>query len=122
MIDAASEQPARRSGISTVRPGQTIAAVSAMKWTPQKTIVVRVGRRRLPREAERVADEVGHVLHVGELVVVGEEDGVPLAGELADLVVQRRDRCSSRTSSETWSERAECVSAPTETKSTPVSA
>ena len=40
MIDAASEQPARRSGISTVFSGERILAVSAMKWTPQKTIVL----------------------------------------------------------------------------------
>ena len=39
MIDAASEQPAPRSGSSTVFSGEMIAAVSAMKWTPQKTIV-----------------------------------------------------------------------------------
>ena len=38
-IDDASEQPARRSGISTVFSGLRIAAVSAMKWTPQKRIV-----------------------------------------------------------------------------------
>jgi len=39
VIDSAREQPARRSGISTVRWGERILAVSAMKWTPQKTIV-----------------------------------------------------------------------------------
>ena len=88
MIDAASEQPASRSGISTVFSGQRIAAVSAMKWTPQKTIVDGVGRGRLAREAERVADVVGHVLHLGHLVVVGEDDRVALAGELAHLLVR----------------------------------
>ena len=31
-------QPARRSGISTSFSGERIFAVSAMKWTPQKTI------------------------------------------------------------------------------------
>ena len=35
---AASEQPASRSGSSTVFFGERIAAVSAMKWTPQNTI------------------------------------------------------------------------------------
>lgn len=39
MIESASEQPARSSGISTVFSGLRILAVSAMKWTPQKTIV-----------------------------------------------------------------------------------
>ena len=54
MIEAASEHPARRSGSSTVRPGQTIAAVSAMKWTPQKTIAaasVAAASRERPRES-----------------------------------------------------------------------
>ena len=36
---AASEQPAARSGSSTVLSGERIFAVSAMKWTPQNTIV-----------------------------------------------------------------------------------
>ena len=39
MIESASEQPARASGISTVLSGARIFAVSAMKWTPQNTIV-----------------------------------------------------------------------------------
>ena len=60
-----------------------------MKWTPQKTIVSRVGRGRLAREAERVADVVRDVLHLGALVVVGEDHGV------------LRARASARTSS--WS-------------------
>ncbi len=38
MIEAASEQPARGSGISTVLSGDRILAVSAMKWTPASTI------------------------------------------------------------------------------------
>ena len=62
-----------------------------MKWTPQKAITSAVGLRRLAREAERVADEVGHVLELGQLVVVGEDDGVALRGERADLVTQARD-------------------------------
>ena len=52
---------------------------------------VGVGLRRLAGEAERVADEVGHVLELGQLVVVREDDGVPLGRERADLVAQRRD-------------------------------
>src|SRR5690606_9079584 len=39
VIESAREQPARASGMSTVFSGARIFAVSAMKWTPQKTIV-----------------------------------------------------------------------------------
>jgi hypothetical protein len=38
VIESASEQPAAWSGSSTVLSGERIFAVSAMKWTPQKTI------------------------------------------------------------------------------------
>jgi hypothetical protein len=38
-MESANEQPARASGINTVLSGDRIFAVSAMKWTPQKTIV-----------------------------------------------------------------------------------
>jgi hypothetical protein len=38
VIESASEQPAPRSGSSTVLPGDRIEAVSAMKWTPQNAI------------------------------------------------------------------------------------
>ena len=105
---------------------------------------------------------IGDVLDLGALVAVGQDDGVVLAGQLADLglqrgegggVARRRDidgagpnatarasaggrsaaaasaeRPAARvelahpaTSSETSSALAECVSAPSETKSTPVS-
>ena len=88
LIESASEQPAPRSGISTVFSGERTEAVSAMKWTPQNSITVGVGLRRLAREAERVADEVGDVLELGQLVVVGEDHRVALGGERADLVAQ----------------------------------
>ena len=39
VIESASEQPASRSGISTRFSGHRIDAVSAMKCTPQNTIV-----------------------------------------------------------------------------------
>jgi hypothetical protein len=39
VIESASEQPAARSGISTVLRGERIFAVSAMNETPQKTMV-----------------------------------------------------------------------------------
>ena len=49
------------------------------------------GARAFAREAERVAHEVGDVLDLGPLVVVGEDDGVARACELADLGLERRD-------------------------------
>jgi hypothetical protein len=39
VIESASEQPAAASGMRTVLSGARIFAVSAMKWTPQNTIV-----------------------------------------------------------------------------------
>ena len=54
VIESASEQPASRSGSSTVFSGLRIAAVSAMKCTPQKTIVdasVAAARRESPSES-----------------------------------------------------------------------
>ena len=50
-----------------------------------------IGLRRLAGEAERVADEVGHVLQLRQLIVVGEDDGVALGGERAHLLAQARD-------------------------------
>ncbi len=46
---------------------------------------LRVGGRRLLREAQGVADEVGHVLHLGHLVVVREDHGAALGGQRAYL-------------------------------------
>ena len=91
VIESASEQPASRSGISTVFSGDRIDAVSAMKCTPQKAITARRRRGRLAREAERVADVVGDVLDLGHLVVVREDDRVALARERAHLGLQRGD-------------------------------
>ena len=45
----------------------------------------------LARQAERIADEVGRVLHLGDLVVVGEDHRVPLLRERAYLVLEPRD-------------------------------
>ena len=88
---AASEQPASRSGSSTRFVGDRIAAVSAMKCTPAKMITLAGVRGRLPRQAERVAHEIGDVLHLGPLVVVREHDRVPLARQPADLPLQLGD-------------------------------
>ena len=51
---SASEHPALRSGMSTVRVGARIFAVSAMKCTPQNTIVdasLAAARRDSARES-----------------------------------------------------------------------
>jgi hypothetical protein len=45
---------------------------------------VGVGSRCLLGETERIADEIGDVLHLGELVVVSEDDRVALAAETVD--------------------------------------
>ena len=101
-----------------------------------------VDRRRAWDEAERVAHVVGDVLDLGQLVVVGQDDRVALAGERADLGLQRPRRPRAERplgrggrprghgevhgrgsrSRERSRAGAECVSAPTETKSTPVPA
>ena len=47
--------------------------------------------RRLAGETERVAHEVGDVLHLGSLVVVREHHGIAPPGELADLLLQLGD-------------------------------
>ena len=65
-------------GVGTVKLSSTIAL---MKTSSR--------RRGFAREAQRVADVVGNVLHLGALVVVREDDGVVRAGERADPVVQR---------------------------------
>ena len=85
LIESESEQPASRSGISTVFWGERTDAVSAMKWTPQKAMTSRVGRGGLARELERVAGEVGDVLNLGHLVVVREDHRVALGRERAHL-------------------------------------
>ena len=84
--------------------------------------VVGVGGRRLLREAQRVADEVGHVLHLGHLVVVGEDDGAALLGERAYLGLHLRDVLEREEGhgevsrmSERSSAGAEWVSAPIDT-------
>ena len=122
MIESASEQPASGSGISTVFSGQRIDAVSAMKCTPQKTIVSASVAAACWERPERVADEVGHVLDLGHLVVVGEDHGAALGGQRAHLVLHLRDvlECEEGHGSvsrirERSRAGAEWVSAPIET-------
>ena len=77
--------------MSTVFCGLRIAAVSAMKWTPQKTIAsasVAAASRERPSESP---DEVRDVLYLGHLVVVGEDHRASLGGELADLLLHGGD-------------------------------
>ena len=62
-----------------------------MKWTPQKAITVGLGGRRLARELQRVAGEVGDVLDLGHLVVVGQDHRVALGREGADLGAEALD-------------------------------
>ena len=85
-----------------------------------------VGLRRLLREPERVADEVGHILHFGQLVVVGQDYGAALGGERPYLRLQGGNGLEGQEVHWTVSkisERsrtgAECVKAPIETESTP---
>ncbi len=95
-----------------------------------------VGGSRLLGEPERVADVVGDVLDLGELVVVREDHRPALARQRAHFVLQRGDvlehqRCVGRTehrkvhvSGSRMRERSKagalCVNAPTDTKFTPV--
>ena len=94
VIEAASEQPASRSGISTVFSGFSSLAVSAMKWTPASTITCGVGARRLARQGQAVADDVGDgVENLRRLVVVRQHDRVAFAlqpQDRGDVVGQDR--------------------------------
>ena len=83
-----------------------------------------VRARGLLREPERVADEVGHVLDLGQLVVVGEDHGAALGGQRAylglqggDVVEREEGHFAGRASRarERSSPGAEWVSAPIET-------
>ena len=87
-IESASEQPASRSGISTVFSGERIEAVSAMKWTPQKAITSASAAAAWRERPEAVAEVVGDVLDLGQLVVVGEDHRVALLGERPHLVAE----------------------------------
>ena len=94
VIEEASEQPALRSGISTVLSGLRIFEVSAMKCTPHWTMIVGVDLGGLARELERVADEIGDaVVDFRRLVVVRQDDRVALLLERVDrLDVGREER------------------------------
>ena len=60
-----------------------------------------VGGGCLAGQPERVADEIGDVLDLGQLVVVGQDDRTPLGSECAHLVLERgnvfkEERCVCR--------------------------
>jgi hypothetical protein len=72
-----------------MRSGFRIFAVSAMKWTPAKRMTsASVFFAGGLRELERVSEVVREVLDVAVLVVVGEQDGVPLLLEVDDGLVE----------------------------------
>ena len=50
---------------------------------------VRAGFGRLLRQAERIADEIRHVLDFRHLIIVGQDDGVELFLERENLLRQR---------------------------------
>src|SRR4030095_2762611 len=70
-------------------------------------------------QPQRVADEVGHVLDLRHLVVVGEDDRVAFLGKAADraLQIEGGHEITSREKSRTPAGGAR---APSETKSTPL--
>ena len=75
------------SGTSTMRSGFRIFAVSAMKCTPANTMTSACVFFASCASCERVADEVGQVLDLALLVVVGEQDRVALLLEPDDFLV-----------------------------------
>lgn len=81
VIESVSEHRARASGISTVLSGARIFAVSAMKRTPQNTIVVASPAAANPAQCEGVAGVVGDVLDLRPLVVMRQDHRVALGGE-----------------------------------------
>src|SRR6202158_5414424 len=104
---------------------------------------VGAGGGRLSRQSQRIADIVGHVLDLRDLVVVREDDRVACARQLADLAAHRWNvtghaatrvlggvsfevqnfyRHVFMTSRLKSRAGAECVSAPTEMRSTPARA
>ena len=65
--------------------GLSILAVSAMKWTPQKTIVGVVTVVAARASLQAVAGEVGQFLDLAVLVVMGQDRGVLFFLEFADF-------------------------------------
>ena len=89
VIESASEQPARSSGMSTVLSGARILAVSAMKCTPQNTIGWRVAAAAIRLSASESPVWSRDVLDLGQLVVVRQDHRVALRRPAAHLVRPR---------------------------------
>src|SRR5439155_12820865 len=70
-------------------PGFAIAAVSAMKCTPQMTST-GASSSVARRHAERIGDDVCHVLDLGPLVIVRQDGGPSLRLEVLDFRDQVR--------------------------------
>jgi hypothetical protein len=83
----ASEQPASRSGRTTVLGVEDLRRLGH-EVDAREADDVGLRLRRGLRELQRVADEVGDVLDLALLVVVREDDGVALALELRYRVFQ----------------------------------
>ena len=90
-IESASEQPASRSGIRTVFDGTQHRGRLGHEVHAAEDDRLAVGGRRPAREAERVADVVGHVLDLRQLVVVGQDHRPALGRERPHLLLQLAD-------------------------------
>ena len=85
MIESASEQPARWSGISTVFSGlQDLGGLGhEVHAAEHDGVLGRLGGD--PRQRQRVADVVGDVLDGGQLVVVRQQRRAAQLGQPAHL-------------------------------------
>ena len=84
VIEAASEQPARGSGISTVLSGLSSFEVSAMKCTPPCTMIL-ASVFAASGELQPVAEDVAHAMEdLRRHVVMRQDNGVPRALEFVD--------------------------------------
>ena len=92
VIESDSEQPASRSGIRTFLSGREDRRGLGHEVHAAEDDRVGVRGGGLAGEPQRVAHDVRDVLHLGPLVVVGEDDGVARGGERTDLALHRR-RC-----------------------------
>ena len=80
MIEAASEQPARRSGISTRLVGIEELGGLGHEVHAGQHDHLGIDRHGLAGQRQAVADDVGDAVEdLRRLVVVRQDDGVPLA-------------------------------------------
>jgi len=64
------------NGSTTILSGFNIFAVSAMKWTPQKTITSALVFARLLGKPQRITHKIRHVLDLRHLIVVRQNDRI----------------------------------------------